>query len=231
MALRKLQYFLILVSVFSSALSVGQVTIPDVVVNVWTNATEPVSVMVLPDGSGMPFDQAGRFGGESIDATIYAQVLETETPIANFPAEDMWLQSRLGGLVLCMGGSVAERDTDADGITTWIASPRAGGCADPSLGDHLDVLLNGDAFDSSALGGYILVSPDLNGDLVVNLADVHYFSGDYNAAAGGSAIHRSDFHWDGFLNLSDVGRFAASMGAGCPCASAGCVSPLPGHGA
>jgi hypothetical protein len=55
-------------------------------------------------------------------------------------------------------------------------------------------------------------SPDINGDLQVNLSDVVAFTQDYFGAYN----YRSDFFWDGVLNLSDVARMAQGMGAICP---------------
>jgi hypothetical protein len=51
-------------------------------------------------------------------------------------------------------------------------------------------------------------SPDLNGDLVVNLSDVPLFAVDYFVEYN----YRSDFFWDGQINLSDLGYLARAMG-------------------
>lgn len=54
-------------------------------------------------------------------------------------------------------------------------------------------------------------SPDINGDMVVNLADTILYSGDLN----GGYNYRSDFNWDGVINVTDTAIFAAAIGAHC----------------
>lgn len=61
------------------------------------------------------------------------------------------------------------------------------------------------------VGTVSFVSPDMNGDGVVNLGD----AGEFNAVMG-SAYHVSaDFNYDGVINLSDTGILSAAMGHGC----------------
>jgi len=55
-------------------------------------------------------------------------------------------------------------------------------------------------------------SPDLNGDLAVNLSDIPIFASDFF----GSYNYRSDLHYDGIINLSDLSRMAQSMGRSYP---------------
>ena len=55
-------------------------------------------------------------------------------------------------------------------------------------------------------------SPDINGDLLVNLTDVQTFTADYY----GGYLFRSDFHRDGIVNLSDLAPLAYAIGAACP---------------
>ena len=52
-------------------------------------------------------------------------------------------------------------------------------------------------------------SPDLNGDLLVNLADLSLFAQDYF----GPYNYRSDLRWDGDLDLGDLVVFAVAMQA------------------
>ena len=65
--------------------------------------------------------------------------------------------------------------------------------------------------ENCALSSYFN-SPDINGDLAVNLSDVVLFSqdryGDYN--------YRSDFNFDGVVNLSDQIILVGALGVGCP---------------
>lgn len=55
-------------------------------------------------------------------------------------------------------------------------------------------------------------SPDINGDLRVDLSDVTFFAHDYF----GVYDYRSDFNYDGVVNLTDVSMFAPELGAACP---------------
>ena len=56
-------------------------------------------------------------------------------------------------------------------------------------------------------------SPDINGDLVVNLVDVAAFAEGF---MGGVYAFRSDYNFDGVLNLIDLGAFASHLGETCP---------------
>jgi len=55
-------------------------------------------------------------------------------------------------------------------------------------------------------------SPDLNGDLVVNLSDTSI----YASILYGTFDSRADFNHDGVLNLSDTGFMARHIGDSCP---------------
>lgn len=210
-------FFLFFSLVLACSPAMGQITIPELNVTVWTEAEVPVSVVVAPDGSGASFDQACAWGGSTVDATIRLEMLDGfNDPIYLFPAEDIWLESVLGGLILCQGGSIADAPTDAQGRTYWISSLRAGGYADPNHGDGLVAVVNGDRTIDPALGGVTLVSPDLNGDLAVTLVDLSFFASDYWTAVSGNTARRSDYYWDDTLNLADLAIFAALYGVACP---------------
>jgi hypothetical protein len=54
-------------------------------------------------------------------------------------------------------------------------------------------------------------SPDVNGDLEVDLSDIAMF-----AQIGFDTYdYRVDFCWDGEIDLCDVVQFVAHLGAGC----------------
>jgi len=135
--------------------------------------------------------------------------------LAGFPREDIWLHS--SGLVPCVGGTSVDADTDEDGWAIFALPPRAGGSTDSS-GEPagLWVYCNGDVLRDENYDlievPIVLNSPDINGDLEVNLSDVGMFAADFF----GPYSFRSDFYWDGMLNLADVGRMASGMGSGCP---------------
>ena len=56
-------------------------------------------------------------------------------------------------------------------------------------------------------------SPDLNGDLTVNLQDVALFAEDFFSAP---YELRSDLHFDRVINLSDLSVMTGKVGKTCP---------------
>ena len=177
---------------------------------------QPASLFCLPSGAGRTFAQAMARGGARVDATL-VMVLWSDQPgwgasVPFFPAEDMWLATANAQLVPCVGGTIADADTDAAGRTSWAAPLRAGGWCDLGGGDRLFVLVNGDvAADLTELGLH-LNSADLDGNGLVNLADAGLFAADLF----GDYAYRSDFHWDGVINLADAGFMSQSLGRQCP---------------
>ena len=129
----------------------------------------------------------------------------------NFPAEEIWLASMQDGLVRCTDGSIADGPTDENGYTSFSRSVYGGGATHPDLGEFTVIVVAGCA---SYLPGRTIHfnSPDLNGDLMVDLVDAvlfaEIFHGDYSYAA--------DFHWDGQLDLADIVRLRAAFGTFCP---------------
>ena len=102
-----------------------------------------VSLFNLPDGSGFPFTQAQLPDGSFVDATLRVQLLDYNgTVIAYFPAEDMWLESLDAGMIPCVGGTIANSNTDADGWTVWASPLGAGGASSADC----RLLVSGDSF-------------------------------------------------------------------------------------
>ncbi|MDP2322868.1 MAG: hypothetical protein Q8N51_02440 [Gammaproteobacteria bacterium] len=167
----------------------------------------------LPNGLGATFAQARSTGGV-VNATITLTVLDGGgVPVANFSASDMWLEKEIvagtGNFNACTGGTTADLNTSALGVTTWAAPLRAGGW---STSKTL-VVINGAALTSNT--GLILRhnSADINGDGNANLSDIPLFATDFQAGAN---AFRSDLQFDGFVNLSDIPRLASGVGAVCP---------------
>ncbi|MEN8007818.1 MAG: hypothetical protein ABFS42_12435, partial [Candidatus Krumholzibacteriota bacterium] len=152
------------------------------------------------------------FVGSTIDATITLHLRDpANNPVANYPAEDMWLESVADChwcIRPCQGGAIADADTDANGQTTWTNPLRAGGYSQ----DLTVVMIAGSPLTSGPGLNIMHNSPDINGDGAVNLSDVSFFSADF---FGGYSF-RSDFQYDGVVNLSDVSKIAQSIGASCP---------------
>lgn len=167
----------------------------------------------LPNGLGSTFAQARTAGGV-VDATITLTVLDGGgVPVANFSASDMWLEKEVvastGNFIACNGGTTADLNTNASGVTTWAAPLRAGGWSTSKT----IVVINGAPLTSNT--GLVLRhnSADINGDGNANLSDIPLFAGDFS---GGTNAHRSDLLYDGFVNLSDIPRLASGIGAVCP---------------
>ncbi len=194
---------------------------------VWSwEHTEPVQIMTSPGDGGSPLAQAVYFGGEPVDATITVQLWARSdfnpddppppAPVAMYPREDIWLEAP--GLVPCWGPSLnPDADTDANGWFTFTSSPALSGWTDPGGPyPYLWVMVSGDALldtDGQPIMTTILTnSPDLDGNQVVDLADLAIFAGDFF----GEYAFRSDFFWDGVVNLADVAQLAATFGESCP---------------
>lgn len=192
------------------------ITIPDLgnsIVACAYEDEEAVVLLAVPDGSGRPFTEAflpsvQELGTRTTDATITLTLIDNfDTPVVNYPREDLWLEASEGDFAPCIGGTVADVATDAGGNTHWAEPIRAGGYS----AGRLLVLINGDPAPGEGVPIHVR-SPDLNGSGGVDLADVAAFSIDF--AAG--YVDRSDFNNDSALNLADVGTLASAVGAACP---------------
>lgn len=172
--------------------------------------TGVLSLYSLPDGSGHAFSAAFEFGtGGTVDATISLTLHDLfNRPIANFPAEDIWLHSTDNGMTSCSGGATADSDTDAAGMTYWSSPLRAGGNSETLCW----VAVNG--MDLTDQGGLPLHfnSADITTDGVVNLTDAAFFA----SYLGGPWVYAADFNFDGVVNLIDAGFMAQALGISCP---------------
>lgn len=168
------------------------------------------AIWVSPSGNGPDLEHGYDMGGQVADVRITLLVLNGNyDPIANLPYEDMWLQSENGGLIRCMGGTYPDSNTDVNGETIFSGPFLAGGSnADP---EKILVMIVGEPLVQYPLSLFIN-SPDVNGDLTVNLSDISAMSqvlnGDYD--------WRCDFNNDGAVNLSDIVVFATCLGVNCP---------------
>ena len=169
---------------------------------------EVITLMVRPDGQGSAFTEAQLPDGTQVDGTLFVKVIDWgEDPVVNFPAEDLWIESEDGGLVACLGGTIADVNTDETGLSYWIEPLQAGGS---SLATSA-VMIAGDSWGTGDLP-LNFNSPDLNGDRVVNLIDLSIFSAIYYEEYDFGA----DLYRDGVINLSDVALLAQSWGVACP---------------
>jgi len=185
--------------------------IPDLSHCYATIAHEPASIYSLPDHGGDSLDNAYAYGAQRVDATITVVMLDMfDNPIYLYPSEDIWLVGVGGEFVFCPGGTVADHATDENGMTTISGPFAAGGSVHP-LENGMVVLLSGQALEQPpfALGSN---SPDINGDLVVNLSDVVLFAQNFGAVYQ----YRYDYNWDGVVNLTDAVFLAQGIASACP---------------
>ena len=169
-------------------------------------AHSPVSYFVCPAGDGVWLTTAFAEGGVMVNGTITLHLLDMlQDPIPFYPAEDIWLRSSHDDLVHRSGGTIADRDTNSDGITVWQLPLRAGGTWTP--GSTLQVMISGMPLQQPGLQARHN-SPDINGDLEVNLADLSAFASNYY----GVYAYRCDYNWDGAINLTDVSALAMHYG-------------------
>jgi hypothetical protein len=186
--------------------ALANIPFPDLCVLNNPAGSDGAVLFVTPDGGGEPFTNARLAGGVPVDATLTLTVVNSEgDPIANYPASDIWLVTTGGGLVTCSLAHPGSA-TDANGQTQWIDTLFAGG---NSLGEEAQAIIGNQAVPNTAAVQF--VSPDISGDLAVNLTDITVFTqaiGVYNPVA--------DFNNDGVVNLTDITLMAQSIGAGCP---------------
>lgn len=159
-------------------------------------------VMVCPAGDG---DQMSTQG-----ATITITVVDgTSAPLENIPATDFYVIDcdPLLDMVLCGGASSsnATAATDEFGQTTMEGDIAAGGCADGiAVVVQGYVILDGPGCTDATCLPILIRSPDMNGDLAINLADFSAFGlayppNPYNKCA--------DFDCSGAVNLADFSTF------------------------
>lgn len=167
------------------------------------------TLLVVPDGNGSPFTTALDAEGNVVDATITLILRDAMgVPIADYPAEDCWLESIDLGLVPCTGGNTADYNSDVNGVTQWVNPLEAAGYSD----EPIQVWVNGSPLTSNNGLPLNINGPDLTADGQVNLLDIVEFSSDFF-----SDYHfRSDLNVDGVLNLIDIVIFARHNGTFCP---------------
>jgi hypothetical protein len=194
--------------------SIAMANVPDLSTSTAATAyhtgggTDALSLFVLPNGAGAPFNLARDAAGLVADGTVTLFLRNSVGGgIENFPAEDLYLSSVDGGLIACVDGTIADAPTDVNGMTVWALPVNAGGYSQALC----QVRVGGDALTSDAGMALNFVSADINGDLAVDLVDVSNFSSDFFGAYN----FRSDFLGDGVLDLNDVSLMAVGMGAGC----------------
>ncbi|RKZ13207.1 hypothetical protein DRQ53_11545 [bacterium] len=158
-------------------------------------------VMITPSGAGASLASAG--------ATVTVTVLDVGSlPVANYPFQDIWLDDTGDAAIsLCQGGSAADANTNASGVTT-IGGVISGG----GFTQNTQVWIAGTPLAAAMTGtSPALNSPDIDGSLGVDIVDFGTFGADF-----GSTQFRSDLVFDGVVDISDFGTFGTSFGQVCP---------------
>jgi hypothetical protein len=156
-------------------------------------------VLITPQGNGGSIANSG--------ATVTVTVLDFGgLPVAGFPFQDIYLDDPGDfSIALCQGGSVADANTNALGITT-IGGVISGGGNTVTT----QVYISGTPLTQAPLL-ISLVSPDITGDAVVDGVDFGTFGIDF-----GTSAFQSDFTFDGSVDLTDFGIFGVAFGEVCP---------------
>jgi hypothetical protein len=170
----------------------------------------PRYLMVAPDGSGPAMTEATVDGGATVDATITLTLVDGNgDPVYLFPGEDLWLEDMAGELAYCYGGMNADASADENGQTTFSGPFNCGYQNAP--GNELQVFVAGSPLIGPSLPVHFN-SPDLNGDLVVNLTDIVLFA----MMLAGNYDWAGDLNHDQTINLVDIVLMSYAVGAGCP---------------
>jgi hypothetical protein len=133
-------------------------------------------------------------------------------PIPAFPAQDIWLDDKGDASInLCQSGSTADAATDGDGHTTLSGVMAGGGWTQSGCAVYVSgVAITGGDGNNLPIA---LNSPDINGDRVVELADISLFQAD---TLPPSNAFRSDYTHDGVVDLGDISLFSSWIDDVCP---------------
>lgn len=153
----------------------------------------------------------------SIGATISVRLVDSAgTPVPGVPAADFWINPpvdfRLAPLCGGWQSCPADHATDDNGETTISGSVAAGGL----VGSDLFVCVQGIVLLGSASClqplPLVIVSPDIDGNLTVDVLDFARFGMMYPPNAYDP---RADMNGDAVIGVSDLALFTAHMGHAC----------------
>ncbi|MFT5314741.1 MAG: hypothetical protein ACI9UK_000566 [Candidatus Krumholzibacteriia bacterium] len=173
-------------------------------------ATSPISVFVLPGDPGAT--KAYATGGLPVDPTLSLRILDVAgQPFGSLTISGESVLIFYGGPVVICEWAYEDLTTDGEG---WLTLPLSGGgYRGPGGPAVFEIFVNVCPNQLLSLPDDVYFnSPDINGDLRVNLTDVPLFAEDFY----GQYAYRSDFNWDNQVNLSDVVTMAVALGADCP---------------
>jgi hypothetical protein len=179
-----------------------------------TGIPEPCSLFVYANsGCYMvcPQGDADRLDANGITISIVVKNINGET-IPGIPAADIWLFGcNDPSLVLCGGGGAINADsaTNAEGRTTISGQLAAGGCDSVGVRVIIQgvVAENANGVCDDGCLPIVTASPDVNGDLVVDLIDLSEFSKSYTSPPH-QYLYCKDYNCDGVIDLIDFSLFS-----------------------
>jgi hypothetical protein len=139
----------------------------------------------------------------------------TNAPVPNVPAADIWLIGCNDLLGLCGGsGAVnASAATDVNGQTTITANIAAGGCDNGGVRVVIQGVVVGAGVCADPCVAIKVRSADFNKNLVVNVVDFAFFAGGYPVNPAVNDCR--DFNNDGQVGIVDFAKFTAHNGHTC----------------
>jgi hypothetical protein len=170
------------------------------------------SIYNLPEGVlfACPQGDGDPLGPQGLTIEVFVRD-NTNVPIKGIPAEDFWLVGCNDLLELC-GGSAsidASGPTDANGYTTIVGDLAGGGCDSGGV----RIVVQGTVLGAGVCGTPCIPikvrSPDINGNLLVNLADFALFGAGYTSPPK-PYDECLDFATSfGIVNLGDFAKFGS----------------------
>jgi hypothetical protein len=202
----------VVLSLIAAALLCWQI-LPTSVDTVNSGVVEPCSstassaggcYMVCPAGDGDVLSTIG--------ATISIVVNDNSgSPIPGIPAADIWLVGCGDALILCGGGGAINADsaTNSSGATTISGALAAGGC--DSVGVMVvvqgAVIQDVDDLCNDLCLAIVAPSPDITGDLLVDLVDLSEFAKSYQSPPH-QYLYCKDYDCKDGIDLVDFSLFA-----------------------
>lgn len=173
-----------------------------------TAASASGCLQVVPNGTG------DTLASKGLTVTVTVRDAGGFT-IAGYPFQDVGLADNAGGadVTLCTSGWLASANTNAAGVTTITGVGFAGGSTQGGMRATVAGvrITNGLALDID------VVSPDMDGDLDVDLIDLSAVPTGFAARfLNGVYNFQSDYTCDGSENLLDVVEYSFANGAVCP---------------
>lgn len=181
-----------------------------------------VSVMIVPDGSGFPLSNCFERGGTQLTSGKITVTLVDSggNVVPAYPPNWITLEEMTSPLVWCRNvanpptancPNYADLPTDAAGQTTFTLSYYGGSQVQSPTNVWVFVPTSG-WFSIPITGNVSFNSPDINGDLLVNLTDIAIFAMDFF----GPYNYRSDFNYDQLVAIVDLAMFAPHLNKACP---------------